>query len=109
MAFAGGFTFNGPPPTVTSANITPDPSGIPYYDESLFLQVMRTGKVRSRDLSAVMPIVAYRNMTDEDLKAIYAYFAYDSGGSSSCGQFLTSDGMQTLSGKTRRRRSELTV
>jgi mono/diheme cytochrome c family protein len=73
MAFAGGFTFNGPLPTVTSGNITPDPSGIPYYDENLFLQVMRTGKVRARDLSAVMPIVAYRNMTDEDLKAIYAY------------------------------------
>jgi hypothetical protein len=73
MAFAGGFTFNGPLPTVTSANITPDPSGIPYCDENLFLQVMRTGKVRARDLGAVMPIVAYRNMTDEDLKAIYAY------------------------------------
>src|ERR1700722_9424416 len=36
-------------------------------------------------------------------------FAYDSAGSSSGGQFLTSDGIETLSGKTRRRRSELTV
>jgi mono/diheme cytochrome c family protein len=73
MAFAGSFTFNGPRPTVTGANITPDLSGIPYYDENLFLLVMRTGKVRARDLSAVMPFVAYRNMTDEDLMAIYAY------------------------------------
>jgi hypothetical protein len=73
MGFAGGFPFNGPLPTVTSANITPDPCGIPYYDENLFLLVMPTGKLRARDLSAVMPIVAYRNMTDEDLKAICAY------------------------------------
>ena len=36
MGFAGGFPFNGPLPTVTSANITPDPSGIPYYDENPF-------------------------------------------------------------------------
>lgn len=73
LAFAGGFTFTGPLPTVTSANITPDPSGIPFYDENLFLQVIRTGKVGARQLSAVMPFVAYRNMTDEDLKAIFAY------------------------------------
>ena len=73
MAFAGGFTFNGPVPSVTSGNITPDPSRIPYYDENLFLQVVRTGKAQARDLGAVMPIVAHRNMTDEDLKAICAY------------------------------------
>jgi hypothetical protein len=73
MAFAGGFEFNGPLPTVVSANITPDPSGIPYYDEDLFLQVMHTGKVRSRQLSAVMPWREFTNMTDEDLKAVFAY------------------------------------
>ena len=74
LVFAGGFAFNvGPLPTVASANITPDPSGIPYYDENLFLQAMRTGKVKARKLSAVMPWVAYRNMTDDDLKAIFAY------------------------------------
>jgi len=73
LAFAGGTTFNGPLPTVTSANITPDPSGISYYDEGLFLQVMRAGKVGARELSSVMPFVAYKNMTDEDLKDIFAY------------------------------------
>lgn len=73
MAFAGGFTFHGPLPTVNSANITPDPSGISYYDEHLFLDVMHTGKVKSRVLSAVMPFVAYKNMTDDDLRAIFAY------------------------------------
>ncbi len=73
MAFAGGFEFNGPLPEVASANITPDPSGISYYDENLFLQVMRTGKVQARALSAVMPFVGYRNMTDQDLKDMFAY------------------------------------
>jgi mono/diheme cytochrome c family protein len=74
LLFAGGFTFNvGPLPSVTSANITPDPSGIAYYDENLFLQAMRSGKVRARELSAVMPWIGYKNMTDEDLKAIFAY------------------------------------
>jgi mono/diheme cytochrome c family protein len=43
MDFAGGFAFTGPWGTVASANITPDPSGIPYYDEALFLIVLRTG------------------------------------------------------------------
>jgi mono/diheme cytochrome c family protein len=74
LLFAGGFSFNvGPLATVTSANLTPDPSGISYYDENLFFQAMRTGKVKARELSAVMPWVAYRNMTDDDLKAIFAY------------------------------------
>ena len=31
-----------------SCNITQDPSGIPYYDESLFTQAIRTGKVIAR-------------------------------------------------------------
>jgi mono/diheme cytochrome c family protein len=71
--FSGGQKFNGPWGTITSANITPDPSGISYYDEKLFLEAMRTGKVGARSLSAFMPWKAYGNMTDEDLKAIFAY------------------------------------
>jgi hypothetical protein len=73
LAFAGGFELKGPFGTVTSANITPDPSGISYYDENLFIQVMRTGKVGARTLSPIMPWIAYRNMTDDDLKAEFAY------------------------------------
>jgi Cytochrome c len=73
LAFAGGFELKGPFGTVTSANITPDPSGISYYDENLFIQVMRTGKVAARTLSPIMPWIAYRNMTDDDLKAEFVY------------------------------------
>ena len=58
MDFAGGFLIDYPGGTpVASANITPDPSGISYYDEDLFIQAIRTGKVRARQLSSFMPEV----------------------------------------------------
>jgi predicted HAD superfamily phosphohydrolase len=64
---------NGPWGDVATANITPDASGIGYYDEALFLQAMRTGYVKARELKSIMPYEGYKNMTDDDLKAIYAY------------------------------------
>jgi len=73
MDMGGGQIFEGPWGRVASANLTPDPSGIPYYDESLFLQAMRTGYVRARSLNQIMPWRHYGGMTDEDLKAIFAY------------------------------------
>jgi len=62
--------------------------------------------------SRPQPGDAVRRLSKYDRRGLngnLGVFACDSAGSSSCGQFLTSDGMQTLSGKTRRRRSELTV
>jgi mono/diheme cytochrome c family protein len=73
LDFAGGFILDGPWGRVASANLTPDPSGIPYYDEELFVKAMRTGYVKARKLAQIMPWAAYRNMTDDDLKAIFAY------------------------------------
>lgn len=75
LKFAGGGTvqMEGVRPTVASKNLTPATNGIPYYNEDLFLEVMRTGRVRERKLSDLMPWAYYRNMTDEDLKAIFAY------------------------------------
>jgi mono/diheme cytochrome c family protein len=73
MDFAGGFVLEGPWGYVASANLTPDPSGIPYYDEALFLQTMRTGYVKARELKQIMPWDVYRNMKDDDLKDIFAY------------------------------------
>lgn len=73
MQFAGGFGFPGPWGYVTSANITPDPSGIPYYDEALFLEVMHTGQVKARKLSPIMPVMVYGNLPNADLKAIFAF------------------------------------
>jgi mono/diheme cytochrome c family protein len=56
-----------------SHNLTPDPTGIPYYDDALFIEALRTGKVRTRDLGPIMPWTVFRNMTDADLVAIRAY------------------------------------
>jgi mono/diheme cytochrome c family protein len=73
LPFAGGFTVQGPWGRVASANLTPDPSGIPYYDETLFLDVIRTGRVKARTLNQVMPWHVFRHMSDTDLKDIFAY------------------------------------
>jgi len=73
LEFAGGFILEGPWGRVASANITPDPSGIPYYDEALFLEMIRTGYVKARIINQIMPWDHYRSLTDEDLKAIFAY------------------------------------
>ena len=71
LEFAGGMTLTGE--QNAAVNITPDPTGISYYDEALFMSVMRTGKVRARELRKPMPWWVYGNMTDEDLKAMFAY------------------------------------
>lgn len=58
---------------IHSLNITPDASGIAHYDEAMFIQTIRTGKVVGRQLNAIMPIENYRGMTDADLKDIFAF------------------------------------
>ena len=73
MNFAGGFVLEGPWGRVASANITPDASGISYYDEALFIQMMRTGYVKAREINQIMPWWHFRNLTDDDLKAMFAY------------------------------------
>jgi hypothetical protein len=73
MGFAGGFILDGPWGRVASANITPDPSGISYYDQAMFTQVIRMGFVGARKLNQIMPWHAYRGMTDEDIVAMFAY------------------------------------
>src|SRR5205085_6334655 len=73
LDFSGGQVLHAPWGTVASSNLTPDPSGIPYYDQALFIQAMRTGVVRGRELNKTMPWAVLRNMTDEDLAAMFAY------------------------------------
>ena len=73
VGFAGGFVLQDSAGQVASSNLTPDPSGIPYYTEELFVDVMRTGRVISRQLNDIMPWWVYQRMSDEDLRAIFAY------------------------------------
>ena len=59
-----------------AANLTPDgETGLgKRYTEAKFIQAIRTGKKpEGEPLLPPMPWTVYRNMTDEDLKAVYAY------------------------------------
>jgi mono/diheme cytochrome c family protein len=73
LDLAGGFVLAGPWGNVASANITQDPSGIPYYSDVMFLNTLRTGYVGSRKLAAIMPWWRLRGMTDQDILSIFAY------------------------------------
>lgn len=59
-----------------AANLTPDAeTGLgKRYDEAKFLQTIRTGKKpEGEPLLPPMPWPVYRQMTDEDLKSLWAY------------------------------------
>lgn len=60
-----------------AANLTPDPTGIGFWKEENFIKAIREGKLKgidgSRPLLPPMPWPAYRNLSDEDLKAMFAY------------------------------------
>lgn len=60
-----------------AANITSDETGIGNWTEKQFLTALKKGKYKglegSRSLLPPMPWPIYRNMSDEDIKAIFAY------------------------------------
>ena len=69
----------GPWGMTFSANLTPDSTtGIGAWSEEVFVQTLRTGKHLGQDggrpVMPPMPWEMVKNMTDEDLKALYAYF-----------------------------------
>ncbi len=79
MEFAGGAPLFGPWQggteirRVHSLNLTADASGISYFDEAMFINVIRNGGFPTRPLSNIMPWAYFRNLTDDDLGAIFAY------------------------------------
>lgn len=60
-----------------SANLTPDTTGLGGWKEEQFMYAIREGKYRgvpdSRPLLPPMPWHEIRNMTDDELKAVFAY------------------------------------
>jgi hypothetical protein len=60
-----------------TANLTSDSTGIGAWKESQFIYAIREGKFKglpnSRPLLPPMPWVMYKHMTDDELKAIFAY------------------------------------
>lgn len=77
--YSGGPVYSAPSMkdfgTVVVSNITPDEeTGLGKVTEEQFVTMIREGKGKDgHGLHAFMPWAFYRNMNDDDLKAIYAY------------------------------------
>lgn len=68
--------FAGPWGVSYTANLTPDKmTGIGIWTEDIFVKTIRSGRHWgvSRPILPPMPWTVYRNMTDEDLKSVFAY------------------------------------
>ena len=74
--FAGGYPMATPFGMLYSTNITPDPeTGIGTWSEAAFTRAMREGV--ARDGSHLLPGFPYDHfskLSDDDVKALYAYF-----------------------------------
>ena len=74
--FATNTAFSGPWGVSYAFNLTPEQNtGLGIWTEEMFIQTIRTGRHMgvSRPINPPMPWPAYRNATDDDLKAVYAY------------------------------------
>ena len=60
-----------------AANITPDATGIGSWQESNFITALREGKFKgmtsARNLLPPMPWQLFKEMSDDEIKAIFAY------------------------------------
>jgi len=68
--------FAGPWGVSFTMNLTPDPeTGLGKWTADTFLQAIRTGRHegRGRPILPPMPYPMYRNATDDDLHAVFAY------------------------------------
>lgn len=73
---ASGTAWSGPWGISYTQNLTPDAeTGLGNYTEAQFIMTIREGKKqgRGRAILPPMPWQVIRNMTDDDLKSIYAY------------------------------------
>jgi mono/diheme cytochrome c family protein len=68
--------FAGPWGVSYAINLTPDEeTGIGLWSEQVFVNALKTGRHMGvgRPILPPMPVDAYRHMTDEDLRAMFAY------------------------------------
>jgi hypothetical protein len=75
-AAASGTAFSGPWGVSFAANLTPDQNtGLGIWTEEMFIKAVRTGRHMgvSREILPPMPWFNVGAMTDEDLKAVYAF------------------------------------
>ena len=74
--FAGGLPLNSPFGIIYSTNITPDPTnGIGRYTLDDFSRALRNGITKDgRRLYPAMPYASFTATTNDDIRALYAYF-----------------------------------
>ncbi|MFL4979469.1 MAG: c-type cytochrome [Xanthobacteraceae bacterium] len=74
-AFAGGRALPTPFGTIYATNITPDPeTGIGRWSEAAFARAMREGvDQQGRHLYPAFPYDHFTKLTDDDVKALYAF------------------------------------
>jgi mono/diheme cytochrome c family protein len=71
-----GGKIDGDPDGTVYPNLTPHETGLGAWTEADFLRAIRAGRRKDGSaISAEMPWKAYAGMSDEELKAIYAYLA----------------------------------
>jgi mono/diheme cytochrome c family protein len=75
-AYAGGYAVETPYGDIYGTNITPDEeTGIGTWSEAAFLRSMHEGVDREgRHLYPAFPYTHYTRVTEDDVRAIYAYF-----------------------------------
>ncbi|MGZ5000507.1 MAG: c-type cytochrome [Methylomonas sp.] len=75
-AYAGGLSLNSPFGKIYSTNITPDPVyGIGGYSLDDFSRAVRQGIAKNgRRLYPAMPYPSFAGISDDDIRALYAYF-----------------------------------
>ncbi len=75
-AYAGGLPIATPFGTFYSPNITPDKeTGIGDWTEQDFIRALKLGRnPQGQNYFPVFPFVYFANVTDEDARALYAYF-----------------------------------
>lgn len=76
--FAGGLALASPIGAIYSTNITPDrQTGIGGYSLDQFDRALRHGiRADGASLYPAMPFPSYARLTDEDVRALYAYFLH---------------------------------
>lgn len=77
-SYSGTLPINTPFGTFYTPNITPDPeTGIGKWSEADFIRALKEGRdPQGRNYFPVFPYVYFSKMSDEDAKALYAYFMH---------------------------------
>jgi hypothetical protein len=73
---ATGTAFAGPWGVTYAINLTPDmETGLGVWTEAMFLEAIKSGRHmgKGRPIMPPMPVQAYQNMTEEDLRSVFAF------------------------------------